>query len=270
MTYLGFLLRFLALPILLFGALALRDARRGRELPERLRSWPLWGAIALHVVLALTYTTLWDNYLVASEVWWYDPALVLGITFGWVPLEEYLFFILQSILVGLWLAFLARRIDLGIGSPEAPLQPAMRWAPTILALALWLPSVALLFSELRPPRYLALELAWALPPIALQLGFGGDILWRYRRLVLLGIAVPTAYLGAADWLAVRAGTWTISPEQTLGILLAGVLPLEELVFFLLTCTLLVFGITLVLSREGAERFADWRLRWRKGLPAGGS
>lgn len=267
MTYLGFLLRFLVLPILLFGGLAWWDARRGRDLPERLQHWPLWAAITLHAFLAVTYTTLWDNYLVATEVWWYDPDLVLGITFGWVPLEEYLFFVLQTVLVGLWLAFLARRLDLG--DLEAPLRAAWRWVPTGLALLLWLVSVAILISGALPPRYLALELAWALPPLALQLGFGGDILWRYRRLVLLGLAVPTIYLSAADWLAVSAGTWTISPEQTLGLDLGGVLPLEEIVFFLLTSTLVTFGMTLVLSREGAERYEGMKQRARRDQPAGG-
>ena len=35
---------------------------------------------------------------------------------------------------------------------------------------------------------MGLIFGWALPPIALQLAFGGDILWRYRRLVFLTIA----------------------------------------------------------------------------------
>lgn len=252
MTYLGFLLLFLVLPIAVLGGVAWRDARAGRRMPERLRAWPLGRAVALHAVLAVAYTTLWDNYLVASRVWWYDPDLVLGITIGWVPLEEYLFFVLQTVLVGLWIAFLARRLALS-GEPEAPLRPVWRWAPVLVLTLIWLPFVAILVSGARPPRYLALELVWALPPIALQLGFGGDILWRYRRLVLPALLVPTLFLSAADWLAVRQGTWTISPEQTLGIELAGVLPLEEVVFFFLTTTLLVFGITLVCSREGAAR-----------------
>ena len=30
-------------------------------------------------MIAVVYTTHWDNYLVATRVWWYDPALVSGI-----------------------------------------------------------------------------------------------------------------------------------------------------------------------------------------------
>jgi len=66
-------------------------------------------AILGSVVLAVAYTTPWDNYLVATRVWYYDPALVLNVILGYVPLEEYLFFILQSILVALFAFWLWRR-----------------------------------------------------------------------------------------------------------------------------------------------------------------
>ncbi len=59
---------------------------------------------------ALIYTTPWDNYLVATRVWYYDPRLVLNIIFGYVPLEEYLFFILQTLLAGLFTLWLWRRV----------------------------------------------------------------------------------------------------------------------------------------------------------------
>ena len=54
-------------------------------------------------------------------------------------------------------------------------------------------------------------------------------------------------------LAITAGTWTISPAQSLNIYLAGYLPVEEFLFFLITTTLVVFGITLVLARESQSR-----------------
>ena len=38
-----------------------------------------------------------------------DPNLVTGLTIGWVPIEEYTFFIVQPILAGLWFLFWARR-----------------------------------------------------------------------------------------------------------------------------------------------------------------
>ncbi len=91
MTYPLFLMIFLVIPIALL-ALRLRAKMRAR--------W--WrAAVALTVVIALLYTTPWDNYLVASRVWYYDPARVWNVILGHVPLEEYLFFILQPILCGL-------------------------------------------------------------------------------------------------------------------------------------------------------------------------
>ncbi len=88
MTYLLFLAVFLVIPIALLSVLL--RARTGA------RWWRT--AVALIVLLALVYTTPWDNYLVASRVWTYDPARVVHVILGYVPLEEYLFFILQPIL----------------------------------------------------------------------------------------------------------------------------------------------------------------------------
>ena len=104
-----------------------------------------------------------------------------------------------------------------------------------------------------PGTYMALEIIWALLPIMLQLGFGADILWHHRRLVALSIAVPTLYLSLADSIAIGAGTWTFSPQKSTGWLIGGVLPVEELLFFLLTNTLIGFGMTLVMSSESQAR-----------------
>ena len=255
MTYFGFLALFLGVPVLALAALARRDSRRGRRLPPAFGAFPPAAVILLHVVVALLYTTPWDNYLVATGVWWYDPELVTGITFGWVPLEEYVFFILQPILTGLWLLFAGRRLSFADESAPQPHQarPALRWSAVLVAGLIWSAALAILVARWQPGAYLALELGWALPPIILQLAFGADILWHHRRLVLLALLPPTFYLAAADAVAIGAGTWTIDPAQSLGIYLGGVLPLEEFVFFLLTNTLIVFGVTLALSRASLRR-----------------
>ena len=57
---------------------------------------------SLLVLIAVAYTTPWDNYLVATNVWWYDESLVTGLKLGWVPIEEYTFFVLQTLMTGLW------------------------------------------------------------------------------------------------------------------------------------------------------------------------
>src|SRR5512142_2737525 len=99
MTYALFLAVFLAIPIVILLWLLRRSLRR-TEL--------VW--LGLLMGIALIYTTPWDNYLVANRIWWYHPDLVTGITIGWVPIEEYTFFLLQPLMSGLWFLFVSRRV----------------------------------------------------------------------------------------------------------------------------------------------------------------
>lgn len=252
MTYFGFLALFLGLPLLVLSFLTLRDMRRGSSLPQAFGNISPWIALSIHVVLALIYTTPWDNYLVATGVWYYDPALVTGLRLGWVPIEEYTFFVVQTLLTGLWLLFLARHLSLAVSVKERVWKP-FNWPAAVLVI-LWFGSVALLASGWRPGIYLGLILVWAIPPILIQLVFGADLLWQRRRLVTLTLLSATLYLAVVDSLAIGSGTWTIAPEQSLNIYLGGMLPIEELLFFLVTNTLIVFGMTLLLAPESRSRF----------------
>jgi lycopene cyclase domain-containing protein len=250
-TYFGFLAQFVVIPLALIGGLTLYDvAYRKKTRPARLSGLPAWLALAAHVIVALVYTTPWDNYLVATRVWWYDPQLVTGVTIGWVPIEEYTFFVLQTLLTGLWLLWLARHLPPPV---DAPLRSKLRWGSASIVGLIWLASVVGLLSGWKPGVYLTIQLAWALPPIIFQLAFGADILYRYRGVILLTLIPTTLYLSAVDAVAIGAGTWTIDPAQSLEIYLGGVLPLEEFTFFLVTNTLVTFGMTLVLARESQAR-----------------
>lgn len=264
MTYFGFLLRFLVIPIVLLLVVAWIDHRRGRTLPPALQSWASWIPVAAHAVIALIYTTPWDNYLVATRVWWYEPELVTGFVIGYVPIEEYTFFVLQPILTGLWLLFLARRLPATTQPAQHPAR--IRLISSLAVGVIWLIAVVKLVSGSSAFTYLALLLAWALPPVIIQLAFGADILWRHRRLVLLTLIPSTVYLSAADALAIDGGTWTINPEQSLHILIGGVLPLEEAIFFFITNLLITLGLTLVLARESRERLPLRARRWLR-LPS---
>jgi len=248
MTYLSFLALFLVVPLGMLAASLLVMARQGRPLPG---AAPL--ALLAHVALAVAYTTPWDNYLVATRVWSYDPARVLGVTFGWVPLEEYLFFVLQTLLSGLIGLALARRLP--TAGPTLGGRPRRPAAALALA-AVWLAALLALAAAWKPGTYLALELVWALPPIALQVAVGGDVLWRNRRAVLAALLSVTLFLSAGDLLAIRAGIWTIDPHQSLNLFIGGGLPIEEVVFFLLSNTLVVFGLTLSLAPEAWERWGQ--------------
>lgn len=249
MSYVSFLAVFLVLPILALVLVLLTRPGRMQQYSAHLH------AIAVLVCVAVLYTTPWDNYLVANQVWWYEPELVTGITLGWVPIEEYAFFILQTVLTGLWVVYLSRQ------KISAPVFSGNRqiniYAATGTSL-IWLCAIYVLFSSWQPGTYLALILVWALPPVALQLAYGADILWRQRQIVVPAILVPTLFLSLADSLAITTGIWTISPQLSLGILLGGVLPIEEFIFFLFTEILVAFGMTLALSSESRARIKGFK------------
>jgi lycopene cyclase domain-containing protein len=256
MTYFLFLGIFLGVPLAIMAGLTWRDHRKRRWLPDSLMAVPFWIVLAAHAVVAVVYTTPWDNYLVASGVWYYEPKLVTGWTLGWVPIEEYTFFVLQTIWVGLLLRWLAIRLPFDNQLPaEGKL---FRWIPTLSLGVMWVGAVVVLISGWSQGVYLGLILSWAIPPVMLQFAFGGDILWRYRKAVGLDLLIAILYLSISDSLAIRAGTWTIDPGQSLNIFIGGILPLEEFIFFVMTNVLIVFGITLVLSRDNLERYKKIR------------
>jgi lycopene cyclase domain-containing protein len=99
--------------------------------------------------------------------------------------------------------------------------------------------------QLDSTRYLALILVWACPMLALQWAYGGHYLWRVRRVVLVGVMVPTVYLWIADRIAIALSIWVISDRYTTGFAPFG-LPVEEALFFLLTNLLVVQGLLLTL------------------------
>ena len=149
MTYSLFLLIFLGAPIAVLGLL-MRGHIQRRHL--------VW--IGLLMAVALVYTTPWDNYLVASRVWWYAPELVLGLTIGWVPIEEYTFFLLQPVMVGLWVLLLARYVPQARQTTD---EPEFRTGVTVVLGILWAIALVTLIVGWQPGNYLSLILVWFLP-----------------------------------------------------------------------------------------------------------
>ncbi len=249
MTYFGVLFTFIVPLLVLLALWVPRELWFGRKKSAgaKINMLP-YQSVLLHVIIALVYTTPWDNYLVATGVWWYDPALVTGITLGWVPIEEYTFFVLQTLLTGLWTVWMLRRFPAG---PVRESTPVRVWSSAVLAV-LWAASVALWLSGWQPGVYFGLILGWAIPPILLQTIFGADILRDQWRVLLAGIGAPTLYLWLVDSLAITSGTWTISPQYTTG-LKVGTLPVEEMLFFLVTNILITCGITLMCHPVSLER-----------------
>ena len=73
---------------------------------------------------------------------------------------------------------------------------------------------------------------------------------RPRRLLLTLLPVVAVFM-AWDLYAVAAGHWEFDPAQTLGLVLPGDVPVEELLFFLVvpTCAVLAF--------EAVRRVKGW-------------
>ena len=255
MTYFGFLAIFLGIPIAILSIWTIRDYNNKTWLPQSLLLWNPLAVLVSLCVVAFLYTTPWDNYLVATNVWWYDIDLVSGIVFGYVPIEEYTFFIVQPIMTGLLLFTLARYIQ-----PDALAADSVkiRQIGTGVIASIWFVSVVLLILTFVSDQwdaftYLSLELSWALIPVMIQMAFGADILWRHRKVIVLSILISTVYLSGADAIAIGSGTWTIDPQQSLEVFIGGVLPIEEFIFFLLTNTLVAMGLVLVLAQESLQR-----------------
>ncbi len=246
MTYLYFHLVFIV-PVILATFYA-RKFEPGAGLP-----CARWG-IALLAVLAFVYTTPWDNYLVSSGIWSYGPGRVAeNLLIGFVPIEEYLFFVLQPIMTGSFFLLFAGRQP---GSVEAMQQKLRRGSPAWIGALVFL-SFSLLglacwgvFSERL--TYLGLILAWACPVLAFQWAYGGGTLWNARKLWWASVQAPTLYLWVVDGIAIEWRIWQIAPETSTGWKLFS-LPFEEVVFFLLTNLLVVQGLIL---------FFQWVFAWR--------
>ncbi len=250
MTYAAFLAMFLVLPIILLALLLAWDRHERRRLPEDLRGWPPLAVVLALAAIAVAYTALWDDHLIALRVWDYAPHLISGWRLDRMPVEELGFIALQPLLVGLWGLWLAPRL------PARPRRPTRMPLGGSMALAgaIWVAGLALLLARWQPGTYLGWELAWALPPIMLQLAVAGAALWARRRLLAYIVVVPWLYLCATDALAIHLGIWAINPQASLGVLLAGWLPVEEALFFLLSTALvgggLVAGLALTARVHG--------------------
>ncbi|ORY86316.1 PIG-M-domain-containing protein [Protomyces lactucae-debilis] len=205
-----------------------------------------WRKYLFLCVIAVLYTTPWDNWIIYNKAWTYCPSCVMG-TLGLVPVEEYLFFVVQTLLTCQLHSLLTKTMA---GLPAVSISPNKK-APllsTSLAVA-WLAMGAAAISYADPSRktfYLAAIIAWTAPVLcflftisAIQTSF----LQKRWAPSLLAIALPTLYLCIIDSIAIRAGTWHITERTSLEIFLWKGLPIEEAIFFFVTNLMVVLGCT---------------------------
>jgi len=236
MSYLDVLLYFIVPPIValvLFPSLATHGNRKD-----------LLRGTFLLVILALLWTTPWDNYLVATGIWFYGEGRVLG-TIGYVPIEEYVFFILQTLLVGLWVI----RLNFHFGIRQSNVESSNNHSHKLAVAALfsvWFLSLGLMWKL--ESRYLGLILVWALPVIGIQWWFGFQTLVKNIKFCLWAVLPPTIYLWLVDSLALFKNVWTISSKTTVGWGI-GILPLEEALFFFVTTLMVAQGLILFVTHK---------------------
>ena len=220
---------------------------------DRIRRRRATVGIAILVAIAYAYTTPWISYMIRRGAWGYADGAVLVRALS-IPLGEYLFFAIQTVIA----AFVLHRIGFDPTFREGDFDRLARIAGVVVGLAmlaggLWLTTLddSLL--------YLGGLIAWDGPVLALQWGVGGGYLARTPRMWIVTTTVPSLYFWTADRIAIGMGTWYLSDRFTTGIAVLG-LPVEEMLFFASANLMTINGLVLF----------EWVLDWndRRGTPAG--
>ena len=104
---------------------------------------------------------------------------------------------------------------------------------------------------MRHLSYLAVLAFCLLGTLPLELWLGVRVYRRPRRLLLTLLPVVAVFY-LWDVYAIAAEHWTFDPAQTVGLVLPGGVPVEELLFFVVvpTCAVLAF--------EAVRRVKGWR------------
>ena len=200
--------------------------------------------IAILVAIAFAYTTPWGSYMIRRGAWWYGEGVVLASVLD-IPLGEYVFFVMQTLIVGFYLYW--RGFDPTYEPGDFARTP--RVAGVLVGLALCGGGLWLLTLD-ASLLYLGGLLAWVGPVVALQWAVGGGYLVRNPRPWIEATLVPGAYFWLIDWFAIQRGLWNISGTYTVGVAPAG-FPIEEALFFLSAGVMTVSGLVLF----------EWVLDW---------
>ncbi len=240
MTYLRFHLIF-NLPLLVVLA-----AVTG-PYPWSFAEWSAAGLVLLAVVL---FTSPWDNLAAKWGIWGFPPEKY-SFRIGYLPVEEYAFFLLQSVNVILAVRALFHFIPDWQTGQETPIGRV-----TLICLAASILPWILVLVQLRwlrrkgGPRFnYAIHLAWFLPVIYSQWVVAPYLFLGHARMLGMLAVAFGVYYTLADIAAVRAGTWHFDEKQITGVKLGGLLPWEEIAFFFLTSLLVAQSYLLLLPGD---------------------
>ena len=224
MIYLEFLILFIGIPLFAISFWAYKK--------QCLDKKNITG-IGIMCVIALVYTTPWDNYLIMKNIWSYPAGVVFG-TIGYVPIEEYGFMLMQTMLAGVLWSLVSSKINVS----------GLTLSGKGILVSLIPGFVGSYCLSHETGTYAGLILVWAFPPLALQWGLGARALLTSAKMWMPLWVGFTLYLCLADAFAISDGIWTITSNTRSGIEIMGILPIEEALFFALTNLFVLQGLCL--------------------------
>jgi putative membrane protein len=208
------------------------------------------GALGFVLLAVMVFTAPWDNFAAKRGIWGF-PREKYSLRIGYLPVEEYAFFLLQSVNVIL----AVRALFHFFPDWQTGQETAIGWI-TLICLAASVIPWAFVVIQLRrlrrkagPRVNYAVHLAWFLPVIYTQWILDPQLFIGHAGLLALVTAAFGVYYTLADLAAVRAGTWFFDEKQITGVKLGGLLPWEEIAFFFLTSLLVAQSYLLLLPGD---------------------
>lgn len=206
----------------------------------------LLGLLTAFVTLV---TFPWDNWAVGQGIWDF-PQDRVWFRLSNLPVEEVAFFAIETLEVSLLTMTIYRLQGTGpIAEPDFGLGALV--AIVMVLTAWWATFPIMRRARTKSPgsTYAWHLLYWILPLITLQWIFGYPILMPRLVALITSMVVIGGYLTATDLIAVRHGIWFFDPTKITGHRVFGVLPWEEVAFFMLTSLLVAQSITLLLPNS---------------------
>ncbi len=235
MTYLQFHALFNLPPLLLL-------LFHQKDHPLQPAEYLCLGAIFIAVGL---FTSPWDNAAVKKGIWGF-PDKQHTFKIKYLPIEEYLFFFVQSLLVILsvrsaYLFFPSLSLHL-----ETSLTP-LKGGLTLLLLLLWIFYGRYTKKYPLSPRwnYTFHLFYWFTPLLLLQWIIGYELFPLLIPLLLLSLAWGLYYT-LCDLIATHQGIWHFDSHQIQGYKILNILPWEESAFFWITSLLVAQSYLLLL------------------------
>jgi lycopene beta-cyclase len=198
------------------------------------------------VMIVMAFTSPWDNWAVKKGIWDFPPKRI-WFRIGYLPIEEYIFFVWQTLNVILsvrWFMLTFPSWRTGILTPVGPVQGGL----LLIIIIIWVSKG--LRMDWRPVSernwYAWHLLFWFVPVIFLQWAIAGLLFWHYAPVLLGATLWWGTYYTLADWVAVRQKVWYFDRRKINSWRLAKVLPWEEIAFFYLTSLLVAQSYLMLL------------------------